>query len=106
MYTLLGETGVCEAEQLYREKVIRPVLVDMITERRLQETHNGDLFELYNEVLKWLRDNTSHLQSAILQRVELSVYRPLLNAILPEIVHQIKHQLSTIYAPGKKILLN
>ncbi|KAH3850726.1 conserved oligomeric Golgi complex subunit 2-like [Dreissena polymorpha] len=101
-YALIDK--IRDAENLYRQHIVRPYMEEVITEQFIKNDHNG-LRGMFNKVLdfipthcKLLTDVTSRVSAGTSETVR--GYDFVVNSVWPEIVSNIEARTSSIFAPG------
>ncbi|XP_012942407.1 conserved oligomeric Golgi complex subunit 2 [Aplysia californica] len=99
-YALIDKTR--DAEDLFREHVVRPYMEEVITEEFLRR-HQNDVSTMFSEVLQFVPQKCSTLVGVtsgtsggeIVRGYDFTV-----NAVFPEIVSGLELRTSSIFAPG------
>ncbi|GFO30261.1 conserved oligomeric Golgi complex subunit 2 [Plakobranchus ocellatus] len=99
-YALIDKTQ--DAEDLFREHVVKPYMEDIITEDFLAQ-HNNDLTAMFEEALTFVPEKCSILSNITTGTSGGDIVRGydfVVNAVFPEIVSSLEIRTSSIFAPG------
>ncbi|KAI8784556.1 conserved oligomeric Golgi complex subunit 2 [Biomphalaria glabrata] len=99
-YALIDKTH--DAENLFREHIVRPYMEEIINEDYLQQ-HNKDVSIIFEHVLRFFPEKCSVLTGITTGLSGGEVVRGYdfaVNAVFPEVVKNLEMRTSSIFAPG------